>query len=443
MSRWLPDTLAGRTTLILVAGMLTVIALGAWASIAGMSRSDMEWGGGFAGGVIAFAAAAQRLPPRARPQLIAAAHDIGAVIRPVDGVQDQVIDADGFTRGIARQLRQTLAPLGVKTLAVGHLRPVDAGRHWWSPHGPIVARIALRGGARFDVIRPGSWSPWRLVTDVGPLLLVLGFGLTALAVWVSRRATQPLSRFSAAAARLGADTVAPPLSETGPREIRAAARALNASRERIRRLIDDRTQMLAAIAHDLRTPIMRLRLRAEFIEGAGEREKIDRDLKEMETMISAAIGFAREEATEEPSEDFDLAAVLRLIRDELTDSGYAVALDAPMSIPFTGRRQALKRAFSNLIENAAKYGHRAEICVEPPTGEVIVTIDDRGPGIPPDEQEKVFTPFYRVERSRSRDTGGAGLGLALARTVIRAHGGDITLADRPERGLRQTIVLPL
>ena len=211
---------------------------------------------------------------------------------------------------------------------------------------------------------------------------------------------------------------------------------------RIKRFVEDRLHMLSAVSHDLRTPITRLRLRAEFVVDSEQRTKMLGDLDEMEIMIAETIAFAREETVREPTDRVDIVALLGEVKDQLSD-GETVTVVPEKSIFLQCRRTALKRALSNIVNNALAYGGgRATIDIQDYDHEIVITVEDEGPGVPEDELENVFTPFYRIERSRNRDSGGAGLGLAVARTVVRGHGGDIKLANRPEGGLRQTVVLP-
>lgn len=211
---------------------------------------------------------------------------------------------------------------------------------------------------------------------------------------------------------------------------------------RLGKFIDDRTRMIAAISHDLRTPITRMRLRAEFVEDPEQQAKMMSDLEEMEAMIASVLAFARDEAANEPRKVVDLVALVREICDAAAEAGRPVRFSAEGAVALSCRPMALRRAFANLIDNAVKYGGEARVALEAANGEVAVRIDDQGPGIPEDERERVFAPFYRMERSRSRETGGVGLGLAAARSIVRAHGGDIALDNRAEGGLRVTVTLP-
>lgn len=309
--------------------------------------------------------------------------------------------------------------------------------------GPAL-RISVRldDGSWLNVLAPldPGMSLWR-PRFVAPLLL--GLVLVTLAALIAvRKATLPFAVFAAAAERLGVDVGAPPLAVTGPREVRRAAHAFNVMQDRIVRFVQDRTQMLAAISHDLKTPITRLRLRAEFIEDEEQRAKMLADLAEMEQMIAATLAFARDDAASEPRQRLDLATMVQGMLEDLEDMGVACSYDGPDSLVIAARPVALKRAIANLIDNAVKYGGRAGVGLRSTGGEIHLSIDDDGPGIPPESVERVFAPFFRLESSRSRDTGGTGLGLAVARAAIRAHGGDITLANRPEGGLRATLILP-
>ena len=233
------------------------------------------------------------------------------------------------------------------------------------------------------------------------------------------------------------------LQETGAPEMRAAARAFNQMQLRLRRLIDDRTQMLAAISHDLKTPITRLRLRAEFIEEPGLQEKMLADLAEMEAIVASTLAFARSDARSEGSEAVDLADMLQSLAEARADSGALVGYEGPAHLTVAARPVALRRALSNLIDNAIKYGTTAQITLRLEDRQAVVEIDDEGPGIAADQMELVFRPYYRLEGSRSRETGGVGLGLSIARAVIRAEGGEIVLKNRPEGGLRARVTLPL
>jgi signal transduction histidine kinase len=282
-----------------------------------------------------------------------------------------------------------------------------------------------------------AWSHQSVGLIAAMLLTVI-----ALSVLGIRRLTAPLATLARAADRLGRDVNAPPVVERGASDVRKALRAFNNMQERIQRFIEDRTRMIAAISHDLRTPITRLRLRAELVEDPEQQARMLADLDDMETMIQSTLSFAREEANPEPRRDVDLVALLRNACEDSPDVELAIEPAGTAPLLVQGQPVALRRGFCNLIDNALKYGERARVALSLGTDSIAVTVDDDGPGLPEEELERVFRPFYRVEQSRSRDTGGVGLGLAVARTVFRAHGGDVGLANRPQGGLRATVTLP-
>ncbi|HEY1382952.1 MAG TPA: ATP-binding protein [Dongiaceae bacterium] len=272
-------------------------------------------------------------------------------------------------------------------------------------------------------------------------LLALAAGIGAvmvLGVGAMRLITRPIESLATAAEDLGRGARPSDVPEAGLTEVRRAARAFNRMQRRIRRMIEDRTQMIAAISHDLRTPITRLRLRAEFVEDPEEQQKMLSDLDQMEAIIRSTLAFAREDSDTEPTEPLDLVALLRAVAGNHPEA----RLDARSRIVLPGRPVALRRCFNNLVENAIRYGHKAEIAVREFPSEIEVTIDDGGPGIPENRLKDVFRPFVRLEESRNRDSGGAGLGLAIARSVVLAHGGTVTLGNRKEGGLRATVRLP-
>lgn len=272
----------------------------------------------------------------------------------------------------------------------------------------------------------------------------------AMTIWAVRRLTAPVRTLAAAAEALGRDVNAPPLPEDGPSETAAAAKAFNTMAARIRRFVEDRTLLLTAIGHDLRTPITRMRLRAEFMEDDEQRGKMLQDLDEMEAMVSATIAFGRIASPNEPVSPIDLAELLRTVLDEASDAAPDIAdqlrYEGPDHLTARVRPQAFKRALTNIIGNAVKYGGSAYVKLVPTelaARQIKIEVRDNGPGIPPEHMERVMQPFQRLETSRNRETGGVGLGLPIARDIARAHGGDLTLANRPEGGARIIITLPI
>jgi len=269
-----------------------------------------------------------------------------------------------------------------------------------------------------------------------------------LTLWAVRRLTAPVRTLAEAAEALGRDVNAAPLPENGPTEVAVAAVAFNTMAARIRRFVQDRTELLTAIGHDLRTPITRLKLRAEFVEDDEQRGKILADLEELEAMVSATLVFGRDSRATEAVSSIDLAELLRTILDDAGDARPEVAdqlsYEGPAHLTVQVRSLSLKRALVNLVANAVNYGGSARVRLKPRDDRmVVVEIEDDGPGIAPAEMDRVFEPFHRGEPSRNRETGGVGLGLPIARNIMRAHGGDITLANRPTGGIKATVTLPV
>jgi signal transduction histidine kinase len=288
--------------------------------------------------------------------------------------------------------------------------------------------------------------PWRSPGFASAFIVMTILG-GAMIFWAVRQLLVPVKTLAEAAERLGRDVAnAPALPETGPIEIVTAAIAFNTMASRIRRFVEDRTFMLTAIGHDLRTPITRLKLRAEYMEDDEQRVKMLADLDEMEAMVAATLAFGRDITATEQVTRIDLASLLRTILDEAGDGAPhhadALAYTGPDHLPVNARALSLKRALVNLVANALKYGDAARVTLSQQPQAVQIEIDDNGPGIPADDSETVFEPFRRLETSRNRETGGSGLGLSIARNIIRAHGGDIFLQNLPGGGLRATVTLP-
>jgi signal transduction histidine kinase len=289
--------------------------------------------------------------------------------------------------------------------------------------------------------------PWHSPTFLAAFVLMTVVA-AALTLWAVRRLTAPVRTLAAAAEALGRDVNAPPLPENGPLEVATAAAAFNTMAARIRRFVEDRTELLTAIGHDLRTPITRLKLRAEFVEDDEQRGKMLADLEELEAMVSATLAFGRDARTSEPVTSLDLAELVRTVLDEAGDARPKAAdrltYEGPAHLTVRARPLALKRALTNLVSNAVIYGASARVRLMPPAdGMLAIEVEDDGPGIPPGELERVFEPFHRGEPSRSRETGGVGLGLPIARNILRAHGGDVTLANRPMGGVKAVATLPV
>lgn len=287
----------------------------------------------------------------------------------------------------------------------------------------------------------------RRAPDIGfPVMLsflVTGSILALVIIFSVRRVSRPLETLASAADRMGRGETVEPIPEEGPDDLKETIRAFNLMQERLRRFVADRTKMLAALGHDLRTPITSLRLQAEFVEDEELRARMQRQLDDMQQMAESALAFARDAADGEPTSRTDLGALAESIVEDLEGLGLAVTCtSAEETIVHACRPVSLKRALTNLIRNAVAYGGGADVSVRMANGEILIEVADHGPGIPDADMERAFTPFERLDPARSAETGGAGLGLTIARTIARAHGGDVRLANRPEGGLVATIALP-
>ena len=312
---------------------------------------------------------------------------------------------------------------------------------------PAPAGVALISGFVFGAQLPdGRWlvmrqgRNWAELSWIGRAALIIGGTLallSVLALLFARRLTRPIRNFSDAVQAVGVNPQNDPVREEGPRELRGAARAVNTMQARLRALIADRTKTLAAVAHDMRTPLMRLRLAAENAP-PDQRERMAKEIGEVEALVASFIAFARDDPAEEARVRLDLAALLQSLADDHAEHGRAVSYEGEERLIITGQSLGLKRLFSNLIDNALKYGGSACIRLSREQGGVVVEVEDDGPGIPADQRESVFEPFVRLNAEGTR---GAGLGLAAARSIARAHGGDIAILDAAQ-GARLRVTLP-
>jgi signal transduction histidine kinase len=461
--RWLPSTLFGRLVLVLLGGLLLAQLLGAAILLRDRATALYQASG---------LAAAQRiagivrvfdtLTPEQRRLMVSAVSTadlrvaLGASPK-ADAISDEGVVAAHLRAilqralGNDRALRVALLEPGAGAVAPGPMGAPDGGP-MMGMHMGFMGGMPLRGTS-FQVqarLQDGQWVtitqrlpeapyawPYKLLLTLA-VLLVSVIALSLLAV---RWLTRPLGVLAVAADDLGRNIRRAPLAEEGPAEVKRAAAAFNTMQARLQTYLREREQMLAAVSHDLRTPITRLRLRAELIEDEALREKFTRDLAEMEAMTSDALDFLRGARVDEPVQPVDVPALLESLQADMEEAGHTVQVHGQAAAPYPARPLALKRCLANLLENAVKYGTRAEARVEDDGRELRITIADDGPGIPEAELERVFEPFYRVESSRSRETGGVGLGLSVARDIVRAHGGELTLRNRPEGGLEAVLTL--
>jgi len=446
-----PDSIAGRTLIVLVVG-LTLSHLASTALLSS-DRHDAVLTAServCADHVATVARLLDQVRSDSRPALVAALNGASLAVSwaPQPAVAASRHDGHDLPL-VAEAFRPYFGDAAPPRLHVAHHAAPGPRRSLWDnivegfPQDQVMAvsfRLSDGSWANFELAMARAatlWSPHALASA-----LVMLAGIVVLGVWATGWVGRPLAAFAGAADRLGRDVNAPALPETGPREVRFAVAAFNGMQGRIRRFVEDRTRMLAAISHDLRSPITRLRLRAEMLPEGEARRRMLADLDEMEAMVSSALDFARGEAESEPTQAVDLAATLEAVCDNAADMGLPAAYAWDGRLVCACRPIAIKRALANLVENAARYGGAAEVRAAKGDRGVEVVIEDRGPGIADGEMEKVFAPFYRIEGSRNRKTGGMGLGMAVARTIVRAHGGDIRLENRPEGGLRVTVSLP-
>ena len=320
--------------------------------------------------------------------------------------------------------------------------PLRSGEDLLAPPIFMIA-VDLHNG-RWLTIEPSQGAARRRLAQSLASIFVGTLLIAAIAVLTARSLIAPLSQLAAAADALGRS---PEIIETprpAIREFAAIHHAFETMQKRLKRFVDERTQMLAAISHDLRTPLTRLRLQAEFVQDGELREGLLANIEAMRAMLADTLSFAKGEASADAPVAFDLASILISLCDETSDAGAQIQYDGPDHVTAFGKRIAIRRMFSNIIDNAVRYGRVARVSLSDRANEWVVAIADDGPGIPPELFEQAFEPFQRLESSRNRETGGAGLGLSIARDIVLAHGGQISLANAPlgSRGLIVSVRLP-
>lgn len=314
------------------------------------------------------------------------------------------------------------------------------------PRIRLIVALPLADGSPLTIRLPvppppvsAPASPERMLAA----LLALIVGITLLAWIAVRLATRPLSRLAAAARAIGEDPNRPPLDTRGPSEVALAAHAFNQMQERIREHVSERTRILAAISHDLQTPITRLRLRAELVDDETLRGRIQSDLDAMQALVREGLDYARSLDAAEPPQPIDVDSLIAALCGDARDMGWDISIEGSADTPSLCQPTALKRSLWNLIENGVKFGTRVEVRIARADGVLTISIRDHGPGLPEVERDKVFDPFYRTEQSRNRETGGTGLGLTIARNLLRRQGGDVRLANASDGGLIAEVSLPV
>nr|WP_322100094.1 ATP-binding protein [Geminicoccus harenae] len=390
-----------------------------------------------------------RLPPTELRLALRAISGPLLLVRVLDGPRGRPTDDPRLDRHLVRLIARH--PSHVFRGREVVLREVDREPERDEDNHPpdlLPSFVRYEVGIRQD---DGTWLIFTVPADTlsrvwlgRAVLIAIGVvAAAALIAWLLfRRITQPVTALAVASDRFAAGLPGEPLPESGPPEIRRATAAFNRMRQRIGDLLEERNSMLAAIAHDLRTPLTRLRLRLEDLPDDDARHRSEADVHAMETMLRETLAYAKDVAGVEQATDLDFAALVRTAVDDLEDAGCAASYDGPDRLVLRGRPTALRRAIDNVMINAVTYGGSAEVRLAVEAGWVKLTVADRGPGVPPAMRERVFEPFFRLETSRSRATGGTGLGLALARGIVRAHGGEVRLLDRPGGGTLVEVALP-
>lgn len=437
-ARWLPGSLFGRIVLLLTVGLIGAQITGASIHLSERFRLlSTTISGEFAQQIKAVHQTMNQQPTAARTSLAASLStprlQLALVPQPPAGsVTNKKLTQSSLAGEFEQRLADVLGP---------HVR-------WQMVQAPQA------GSFKFDVmlaLSDGQWlqvkgepppevfgQPWHALMGLSFMLLVI----VVLVVVVARSTVRPLTRLANAAHGVAEDLKHPPLPEEGPSEVREAARAFNTMQKRIREGIEERERFLAAVSHDLKTPVTRLRLRAEMLTDVRLRDDIVHDVNEMQQLIDDALAYLRGHSVDEPSQPIDLVALVESVADDFSHQ-QEVCVSSPDSLRFTGKPMALQRALRNLVDNAIKYGQRAHITLKEQAGNVVLIVEDVGQGVPDEQLDAVFEPFFRVESSRCRDTGGTGLGLAIVRLVAQSHGGTVRLANRPEGGLRAEMVLPV
>jgi signal transduction histidine kinase len=392
-------------------------------------------------------------PPPVREQLASAAtsHEIRvgwyAATSPVSTVLEQAIgEAPEHGRAVVEKL------LGDRRPVVVTLKPGGASDALMStpefqeerakyPHAYVLAVQHADGSWLVFTTPQRLWGlPWQERWAIWLAFLMVATGIVSTIA--TRRLVRPIRKFAEAIRLFGTNPQAPPMAKTGPRELTSVITSFNEMQAQIRKFVAYRTAMLAAISHDLRTPLTRIRLRGELIEDEVQQARLFRDVEELQAMIDGALAFFRGDADEEAVTSFDLPVVLQTIANDYADQHIDIAYTGPPHAVYRGRPFALKRAFTNLIENAVKYGTPPTIELACEEKTITIMVRDQGPGIPAEALERVFSPFYRLESSRNRTTGGVGLGLTAALAIIRGHGGDVVLSNLPAGGLAASVTLP-
>jgi signal transduction histidine kinase len=442
--RTLSSSLSARMALILLAGLLVAQGASLWlqwgerAAVVNQARGLH---------VLDRVAEAVRLleahTPAQRPSALAALQYDGLRVELVTenqalaGSQREGLQANLSERlGSPREVRATWG--GGPGMGMGPGMGAGQARN---NKRSLDVRLADGQWVRATLGHEGDSTPALSNALIVQLLISLGLVVAVVMVAV-RQATRPLQQLAQAADTLGRDLDAPPLAETGPAETRQAAQAFNRMQAKIKRLVSERARALAAVSHDLRTPLTRLRLRTELIDDDTLRDQMAADLEAMAAMIDATLDYLRGLQTHEVVRAIDINALLESMADDALVLGRHIDIEGLALKPYSGRLSALRRALQNLIDNAFKYGHGARICVADTATQLLLTVEDEGPGIAPEHLTRVTDPYYRVDSARSHPANGVGLGLSIAKDIALLHQGELQLVNRPHGGLAATLALP-
>lgn len=472
MTRLLPRSLFGQLLLALLLGLLAAQAVGTWFMLDDRLRLAARVMGGYAAQRIAgIVTLLDEAVPAERDRLVKALS-----VPPTRIALDEPWHTEGVAdsdraRAFVSILQQSLdRPREVQVLSIvvsrdrareerermrsteadreprhkamtddGRATPFKRGR---MPLMVVIAQIRLADGAtatfRHALPQPPIEQPMRLLV----LVAVTGLTVALLAGWAVRRLTRPLATLADAATGLATNLDQPPLPESGPTEVSRAAKAFNSMQRELKAYVETRAQALAGVSHDLRLPLTRVRLRLEKLVDADVKRSIESDLDEMEHMISGTLDYLRAGSSTEAAVLTNINALVEGVAEDMEALGAIVRVHGKAEAALAVRPQALRRCLANLMENARRYGgNEIDVTILDDRDMLAVRIEDQGPGIPVPERERVFEPYVRLEQSRAKHTGGTGLGLAIARAIARAHGGDVTLADRPGGGLAVVVRL--
>jgi signal transduction histidine kinase len=432
------DTLVGRTTLVLIIAIATVQVVGLSTYRASLNQDLAEaTEQRLATRLLTIKRTLSKIPEELREDV---AHDLssGAIEAHWSETASAARPAsdDSYWAGLQARLAALAPELAAGDLIVGEKLGESADPH--------VALISLRldDGSWLNVSLL-SWTPRAPdVLDTALLAWLIAIVALSTAVLLVRWISKPLARFAAAAEGFYKTGKAAPVPESGPREVAVLARAFNELQRRLAQSVEDRTHALAAVSHDLRTPITRLRFRMEEIGNDDLIRAMGRDLDDMERMIDQTLSYLRGDRADEPLRPVDVVAIAETVTDDFADAGGRVTLDGDRSAVVLGRRLGLKRAIGNLVTNAVNYGETARVRVTADARDVVLSVEDDGPGIPEEDRERVCLPFVRLEGSRNSGTGGFGLGLAIAKAVVDGHGGTLKLERAVSGGLRIVMTLP-